>query len=178
MNVSRTLSSLLRLSLFTALSLSVLTACPSEKTSSDDSSQTEVAANTEASTPEEKTAGEDMPAANENLPQSVNFTSPENDAKVKSPVKVVMQVQGMEVHPAGEVTPNSGHHHLIIDGESVAEGEVLPADEKHIHFGQGQTETEVELTPGKHTLTLQFANGAHQSYGPDMSQTITVEVTE
>ncbi len=178
MNSSQTLTSLLRMSLFTTLSLSLLTACPAEKTSNDDSSQTEVAANTDANTPEEKTAGEDMPTANENLPQSVNFTSPENEAKVKSPVKVVMQVQGMEVHPAGEVTPNSGHHHLIIDGESAPEGEVVTADEKHIHFGQGQTEAEVELAPGKHTLTLQFANGAHQSYGPDMSQTITIEVTE
>lgn len=173
-----TLRSLLQLSLFTVLSVSTLSACPAEKQTSSDSSQTEIAANTEASTPEEKTAGEDMPAASENLPQSVNFTSPENDEKVKSPVKVVMQVQGMKVEAAGEVVPNSGHHHLIIDGESTPEGTVVPADASHIHFGQGQTETEVELSPGKHTLTLQFANGAHQSYGPDMSQTITIEVVE
>ena len=169
--------SLLQISLFTALSLSTLTACP-EKQTSDDSSQTKVTANTEASTPEEKTAGEDMPAASENLPQSVNFTSPENNAKVKSPVKVIMQVQGMKVEPAGQANPNSGHHHLTIDGESTPEGEVVAADATHIHFGKGQTETEVELSPGKHTLTLQFANGAHLSYGPDMSQTITVEVIE
>ena len=43
---------------------------------------------------------------------------------------------------------------------------------------EGKSETEVELAPGKHTLTLQFANGAHQSYGADMSETITIEVVE
>ncbi len=161
-----------------ALSFALLSACPAEKAPEETSSQTEIPANTEANTPEEKTAGEDTPPASENLPQSVSFASPENNAQVKSPVKVVMQVQGMEVQPAGEVLPNSGHHHLIIDGASVPEGDVLPADDTHIHFGKGQTETEVELTPGKHTLTLQFANGAHLSYGPDMSQTITVEVIE
>ncbi|MCA9543181.1 MAG: DUF4399 domain-containing protein, partial [Myxococcales bacterium] len=67
-------------------------------------------------------------------------------------------------------------HHIIIDGEGVAQGQVVPKDDKHIHFGGGQTETELELTPGKHTLTMQFADGAHMSYGPKMSQTITVEV--
>lgn len=163
--------------LFCALSFTLLSACPAEK-AEETSSQTEIPANTEANTPEEKTAGEDTPPASENLPQSVSFASPENDAQVKSPVKVVMQVQGMEVQPAGEVVQNSGHHHLIIDGASIPEGEVVPADDTHIHFGKGQTEIEVELTPGKHTLTLQFANGAHQSYGADMSQTITVEVIE
>ena len=49
-------------------------------------------------------------------------------------------------------------------------------DRTHIHFGGGQTEADVELTPGEHTLTLQFANGMHQSYGADWSKTITVTV--
>ena len=53
---------------------------------------------------------------------------------------------------------------------------MVPADATHLHFGKGQTETMLKLTPGKHTLTLQFADGAHQSYGPDLSSTITVEV--
>lgn len=172
------LKSIGQLTLFCALSFSLLSACPAENNTEETSSQTEIPANTEASTPEEKTAGEDTPPASENLPQSVSFASPENEAQVKSPVKVVMQVQGMEIQAAGEVLPNSGHHHLIIDGASIPEGDVVPADETHIHFGKGQTEAEVELSPGKHTLTLQFANGAHLSYGADMSQTITVEVLE
>ncbi len=165
-----------------ALSLScvlALSACPSEDTKTqDDSTQTKVPANTDADHPEEKTAASDMPPATDNLPQGVNILSPADGEKVKSPVKVIMQVQGMEVEPAGEVTPNGGHHHLIIDGEGVPQGNVVPSDDTHIHFGKGQTEAEVELAPGTHTLTLQFANGVHMSYGKDMAETITIEVVE
>ncbi len=55
-------------------------------------------------------------------------------------------------------------------------GEVIPADDKHLHFGKGQSEAEVKLTPGPHTLTLQFADGAHRSYGPELSKTIKITV--
>lgn len=110
-------------------------------------------------------------------PDGVDFGN-DLTGTLTSPVHVVMTVTGKTVQPAGEVIEGSGHHHIIIDGEPIAEGEVVPADDKHIHFGAGQTETDVELTPGEHTLTLQFANGAHQSYGADWSKTITVTVGE
>ena len=74
------------------------------------------------------------------------------------------------------MTAKSGHHHLIVDAGAVRSGENIPADEKHVHFGKGQTEAEIALPEGKHTLTMQFGNGAHQSYGPGMSKTITVTV--
>ena len=95
---------------------------------------------------------------------------------VTSPVHVVMGVHGKTVHPAGEIIEGSGHHHIIVDGEPIADGEVVPSTETHIHFGGGQTEADVELTPGEHTLTLQFANGMHQSYGAEWFKTITVNV--
>ena len=41
---------------------------------------------------------------------------------------------------------------------------------------QGQTEGQVELTPGKHTLTMQFANALHKSYGPGYAKSIEVMV--
>lgn len=95
---------------------------------------------------------------------------------IASPVHVVMGVHGMTVHAAGEIIEGSGHHHIIVDGEAVAQGTVVPSTETHIHFGAGQTEADVPLTPGEHTLTLQFANGMHESYGPEWSKTITVNV--
>lgn len=106
----------------------------------------------------------------------VFFVTPKDGATVSNPVVVKFGVAGMDIKPAGDMSPNSGHHHLIIDGEPVAQGMVVPTDDTHLHFGKGQTETTVNLTPGDHKLTLQFANGAHQSYGPAMSQTITVHV--
>lgn len=106
----------------------------------------------------------------------VYFIEPKDGTTVTSPVKVRMGVEGMRVEKAGQLIDGTGHHHLIIDGKPVEPGGVVPADEQHIHFGDGQTETEIELSKGKHTLTLQFADGAHRSYGAHMTQTITVEV--
>ena len=108
----------------------------------------------------------------------VFFVSPADGATLKSPVTVKMGVEGMEVKPAGTLDKGTGHHHIIIDAEGVPKGTAVPADDKHIHFGKGQTETSVTLEPGEHTLTLQFADGAHRSYGPAMSTTIKVTVTE
>ena len=82
----------------------------------------------------------------------------------------------MEVKPAGTMDSNTGHHHLLINGDSMKVGESIPFDETHLHFGKGQTETEVTLPPGTYKLTMQFANGAHQSYGPGLSKSITVTV--
>jgi hypothetical protein len=108
--------------------------------------------------------------------QSVDFVEPKSGAIVTSPFKVVFGVTGMTVKPAGDMTANTGHHHLIINADSIANGVVVPADATHIHYGKGQTETEVNLPPGKYKLTMQFANGAHQSYGPQLSKSIDVVV--
>lgn len=107
---------------------------------------------------------------------SVKITEPANGAKVASKFKVKMDVEGYTIGPVGDLAKGKGHHHLIVDGGPTPEGTVVPADATHIHFGKGQTETELDLAPGKHKLTLQFADGAHRSYGPAMSQTIEIEV--
>lgn len=118
----------------------------------------------------------DAKTTSEKAIAKVMFVSPQAGAKVKSPVKVEMGVEGMTVLPAGEMKEQTGHHHLIIDGQPLGKGAVVPKDETHIHFGKGQTSAEIELKPGKHTLTLQFADGAHLSYGPDLSATIQIDV--
>jgi hypothetical protein len=108
--------------------------------------------------------------------QSVSFVEPADGATVASPFKVKFAVTGMQVKPAGDMAANTGHHHLLINAAPVKAGEVVPADEHHLHFGKGQTETEVKLAPGTYTLTMQFANGAHQSYGEALSKSIKVTV--
>lgn len=109
---------------------------------------------------------------------AVRFLEPADGASVKSPVKVKFGITGLTVTPAGVDIDDKtkGHHHVIVDGSVVPLGTVVPADERHIHFGKGQTEAELKLSPGKHTLTLQFADGGHRSYGSSISQTITVNV--
>ena len=107
---------------------------------------------------------------------NVFFVNLEDGAVVSSPVTVEMGVNGMEVEPAGELARYKGHHHIIVDGSFNPKGMVVPADTTHIHFGQGQTSTELPLSPGVHTLTLQFADGFHRSYGEKMSATISITV--
>lgn len=108
---------------------------------------------------------------------TVSFQTPKDGATVTSPVKVKME-STVKIRPADE-DPNdhmSGHHHLLIDSKPVEAGQVVPKDDTHLHFGKGQTETEVALKPGHHTLTLQLADGAHRSYGPALSKTIHIIV--
>lgn len=110
----------------------------------------------------------------------VYFVNLKNDAKVPSTFLAQFGVKGMTVRPAGENIEDrkSGHHHILIDNAAgeTPEGQVVQMDAKNIHYGKGQTEGVLELSPGKHTLTLQFADGAHRSYGKKLAHTIIVFV--
>jgi hypothetical protein len=108
--------------------------------------------------------------------QGVEFVNRKDGDVVSSPFKVKFAVTGMSLAPAGDSTVNTGHHHLLINTEGIPTGELVPADEKHIHFGKAQTETEVTLKSGNYRLTLQFANGLHQSYGEVMRKSIQITV--
>ena len=107
---------------------------------------------------------------------SVFFKNIQTGAILTSPFLVEMGVEGMGVEIAGEKNDLMGHHHIIINSDFIIDGDIVPTDKKHIHFGAGQTEYQLDLKPGKYSLTLQFANGFHQSYGEKMSKTINVTV--
>lgn len=134
----------------------------------------------EAPKAEAPKAEEKEESASPVIAKRVYFTSPKNNAELKSPVKLVFGVDGMSIRPAGEDVNDktSGHHHLIIDAAGIPSGQPVPMDKQHIHYGKGQTSATVELAPGKHTLRLQFADGAHLSYGPEMSSEITVNISK
>jgi hypothetical protein len=88
-------------------------------------------------------------------------------------------LHGMGVAPAGSDRANSGHHHLIIDSPTPALNTEIPNDFQHLHFGAGQTETEISLTPGEHTLQLVFADKNHVPHSPPVvSDRIKVKVAE
>jgi len=102
---------------------------------------------------------------------------PADGAKVTSPLTVKMGIEGMTVAKAGNVVAGEGHHHILIDDPASADaGVVVAMDERHIHYGDGSTETQLTLTPGEHTLTLQLADGVHRSYGAALRSTIHVTV--
>jgi hypothetical protein len=126
-----------------------------------------------------------MPAPGANVPDlpaipegsKVFFKDLKNDAMISSPYKLEMGTEVIQIDTAGPIVAGSGHHHLFIDAEdSLAAGTVVPKDSAHIHFGKGQTSYELTLSPGKHKLTLQMADGLHRSYGSRLATTISVNV--
>lgn len=109
----------------------------------------------------------------------VYFTEPQNGAEVKSPVSFKMVVEGMEVVPAGEVLEGKGHHHILINEPPIPFGKPVPfIEKKTYHYGKGQTEAQIQLEPGEYDIVLQFANGAHVSYGEELSSKIHIKVAE
>ena len=105
--------------------------------------------------------------------------SPADGETVKSPVTVRFGLRGMGIAPAGIDKPNTGHHHLIIDVDLPPADENIPMDENHIHFGGGQTEASIELTPGTHTLQLLLGDMNHIPHYPVVSsRKITITVVE
>ena len=110
----------------------------------------------------------------------VYFIAPQNGARLHSPVTVKFGLKGMGIAPAGIKFDNTGHHHLLVDTNlsDVNLDAPMPATDKILHFGKGQTETSLTLPPGKHTLELVFADSLHQSFDPPLHSkkiTITVE---
>lgn len=110
----------------------------------------------------------------------VYIISPKNGAKVSNPVVVQFGLKGMGIAPAGTKAENTGHHHLLIDTEAPANmAAPLPATDNVKHFGKGQTETSLTLTPGKHTLQLLLADQNHIPHEPPViSKKITITVTK
>jgi hypothetical protein len=107
----------------------------------------------------------------------VFFVSPANGETVSSPVKVVFGAEGVGIVPITEPGTTGGHHHLLIDTDLANPGIPIPADDKHVHFGKAQTETEVALTPGTHTLQLVLGDQLHIPFDPVIaSEKITITV--
>ena len=120
-----------------------------------------------------------------NEKQSVFFENLKDGATVKSPVKIVFGLSGMELQPAANTEKadcqTCGHHHIIVNykgGKFIPMGTPIKDSPKEgfYHYGKAQTEASIDLPPGKHTLMMQFANAAHLSYGQAMAETITITV--
>src|SRR5579883_2236785 len=88
----------------------------------------------------------------------VYFVGIKDGDTVTSPFKVGFGVDGLTVAPAGTMDPGTGHHHLIIDADLPPQDLPLPANDNVKHFGKGQTDAELTLPAGKHTLQLEFAD--------------------
>ena len=109
---------------------------------------------------------------------AVYFLSPKDGETVTSPFTVRFGLKGMGIAPAGVDQPNTGHHHLLIDLDKLPNLDAaLPVTDNIKHFGGGQTETELTLPPGKHTLQLVVGDYLHIPHDkPIVSAKITITV--
>lgn len=108
----------------------------------------------------------------------VYIISPKDGAKVSNPVVVEFGLKGMGIAPAGVQREGTGHHHLFINVDTLPQAGVpIPVDAQHIHFGGGQTRTELTLKPGTYTLQLDLGDHNHVPFEPRLSsKKITIQV--
>ena len=147
--------------------------------SQQDVPQTEAAAGSENVAPETTEASSPavMPRTASTEGARVFFISPADGDTVTNPVGIEFGIEGMNVVKAGDNQPDSGHHHLLIDTDLPDFGLPIPADEHHIHFGDGSTSTEITLEPGTHTLRMILGDHLHIPHdSPIMSDPITITV--
>ena len=110
---------------------------------------------------------------------AVYFLELKNGQTIAPKATIHFGLRGMGVAPAGSDRENAGHHHLLIDTELPPLDQPIPNDFNHLHFGAGQTEAEVNLTPGDHTLQLLLGDKNHVPHSPPvMSERIRVRVAE
>jgi hypothetical protein len=109
----------------------------------------------------------------------VYFIDLKDGATVPAKLKIYFGLRNMGVAPAGSDRENSGHHHLLVDTELPPLDQPIPNDFNHLHFGAGQTETEITLKPGTHTLQLLMGDKDHVPHTPPvMSAAIRVRVVD
>jgi Domain of unknown function (DUF4399) len=110
----------------------------------------------------------------------VYIIHPQEGQKIKGPFTVRFGLRGMGVTRAGDTTANVGHHHLLVDAEGeLSRTDPIPTDRRHLHFGGGQTETQLDLPPGKHSLQLVLGDAEHKLFNPPViSKKITVTVLD
>ena len=162
---------------FLPLAICVLlaTACNNNSTETSDVVKTDTPAHDAHTAPP---AGTEIPPVPE-IPEGakVYFKNLKDGSTVSSPVKIEMAVEKMVLDTAnGKIKPASGHHHILIGMDSVLAGEVIRKDSTHLHYGNAQSQAEVVLAPGKHKLTLQFADALHRSYGSRLTSSVTITV--
>jgi hypothetical protein len=111
-----------------------------------------------------------MPRADERSPSPRNakvfFLDLKDGQHIPAKTTIHFGISGMDLAAAGSSRHNTGHHHLLIDTELPALDQPIPSDFNHLHFGRGQDEMELSLTPGRHTLQLLLGDGDHVPHDP------------
>lgn len=111
---------------------------------------------------------------------AVGFANLKDGDVVPPGFTVKFSIAGMGIAPAGVQIDNTGHHHLLIDVAELPDfSQPLPATDNIIHFGKGESEFELNLPEGRHTLQLVLADYRHLPHEPPVvSEPISITVRE
>lgn len=116
-------------------------------------------------------------AQDADLGPEVEITAPVSGEAVSGgTVAIRLAVRGVVIRPAGTDEPNAGHHHLFVDRDITPSGETIPAEEGIIHLGGGQTEHELPLDPGTHTVIAVLGDYQHVRLAEVKTDTVRVVV--
>lgn len=122
-------------------------------------------------------AAQSKPAAK----KRVFFVEPKAGDTVTSPVHMKFGSEGIEIAavPPGDVTtarPGIGHYHIGVGVSCLATGKnIVKGTPSWVHFGDGKSEIDMQLTPGRHRLALQIGDDLHNTVA-GFCATITVIV--
>lgn len=120
-------------------------------------------------------------AAKKAVKPRVFFIEPVNGATVSSPVHMKFGAEGIQIVavPEGEVTktrPGVGHYHIGVGVSCLPTGKtIVKGTPSWVHFGDGKSEIDMQLTPGRHRLALQLGDDLHNTIA-GTCQMITVTV--
>ena len=110
----------------------------------------------------------------------VYFVNLQNGETYANPVRIAFGLSAMGIAPAGVGRNYTGHHHLLIDRPPFGSGPngtaelsaVLPRDEHHMDFCDGQTEFVLHLASGTHTLQLVLGDLNHRPHSPPVVSSV------
>jgi len=125
----------------------------------------------ETSRPEAQPAMEARPTVTILQPQDGDTISGDS-------VVVRLSASGVDIVPAGDTVPGTGHHHLYLDTDLGQPGEVVPTVPGHVvHLGTGASEYVFrDVAPGNHRLIAVVANGLHVPLQPWVVDTVSFVV--
>lgn len=108
----------------------------------------------------------------------VKITTPANGATVRGPVKITLKATGVEIVPATDERPGTGHHHLFVDHDVTPVDDTIPRGVTGIlHLGRGQTEFVLDsLKPGPHRVIAVVGDWRHIPLKPLVVDTVRFTV--
>lgn len=155
--------------------LLLVAACDSGQTVTEDAEDADVEVEADES---DETEADETDTGEPGEAQAT-FAAPADGDVVQPTFAVQMEATGVEVVPADASEAGQGHFHIVVDAGCVEDGEAIPGPgddaqaDGYYHFGDGSSETELELEPGTYELCLQLGDGQHHAFGG----TDVIEVT-